>query len=335
MKGDGEGESEGARENDYGKLNNDIKVSRRGFIKTTAAFGAAVAGIPPYNLMNIGDIVLKEDGELVMHPLIYEFKFEFASKHKRPFKHMIGIKPWGCNWNCRWCPTKFYPRTDMIPIRISIDQIVDYLLNLDDDTETMLAITGGEPLLQEEEVLKLIKSLKTETNYTVMLVTNGSLIEGDFINKANNLGLDGIDISFYSLDDKFHRWYTGHSNEDTIKALELVTKKFKGLAVVSMVLFSDRDMITFENMCEFLHEINPDFLIKIFCPYHERKECMKGGKRHEAEEIALHYFKRMDRSFYFSTQIKYIKYLIEEDESGGMGIIKSREWARIKKEGEF
>jgi len=49
-----------------GKLNNEIKVTRRKFVKTTAAFGAAVAGIPPFNLTDIADIVLKDDGELIM-----------------------------------------------------------------------------------------------------------------------------------------------------------------------------------------------------------------------------------------------------------------------------
>ena len=338
MKGDGEGESERARKNDYGKLNNDvIKVSRRRFIKTSAAFGAAVAGIP-YNLTDITDI-FKEDGELVIHPLICEFKFEFANKHKPRFKRMIGIEPWGCNWNCRWCRTKFYPRTGMIPIRISIDQIMDLLLKLDGDRETMLAIGGeGEPLLQKEEMLKLIDSLKTNTNYTVVLLTNGSLIKENFIDEANDLSLDGIMIYFPYLDDERHRWYTGHSNENTIKTLELVTKKFKGLAVVSMILFSDMDMTTFENTCSFLHDINPNFIIRIACPhspYHENKECVKKGRRHKAEEIALRYFRHMDRTADFSKQFKNIRYQIEEDESGRLNLVKIQERTWIKKGGEF
>jgi len=45
MKGDGEGESGGARKSNSGKLNNDIKMTRRGFIKASAAFGAAAVGI--------------------------------------------------------------------------------------------------------------------------------------------------------------------------------------------------------------------------------------------------------------------------------------------------
>ncbi|MGB2842648.1 MAG: radical SAM protein [Halobacteriota archaeon] len=187
MKGDGEGESEGTRKIDYEKANNDIKVSGRRFIKTTAAFGAAVAGIP-YNLTDITDIVLKEDGELMMYPVISEIEYKLI--RKLSFERIICIKPWGCNWNCRWCPMKIAPYNDMKPMMISIDQIIGLLPYLGVDTSsTLITISGGEPLLQTEEVLKLISSLKAN-NYTVMLFTNGCLIDENFIERANEVGLD-------------------------------------------------------------------------------------------------------------------------------------------------
>lgn len=312
----------------------EIKMSKRTFSKAMIGFGAATVGFPSYNLTNTTDQILKHDGKLIIHPLIFDFKFEIENKYKMPFNRMLGIKLWGCNWDCRWCPTKFYPPEDWVPIRESVDQITDRLLNLDHDARTIFAITGGEPLLQKKAVLKWIESLKTKTNYTVMLVTNGSLMEEDFIDRANDLGLDGIITSFYSLDDKWHKWYTGHSNKNTINALKMVTEKFEGLAGVSLVLFDHIDMAAFKNTCVFLYEINPNFLVKLLCPYHEKmkENCMK-SKRHEAEDIVLRYFSRMDRNSYFSEQIEYIKYQIE----GGTGgrVVKSREWSRTKKVGDF
>ena len=154
MKGDGEGKSEGTRENDYEKANNEVKVTRRKFVKTTAAFGAAVAGIP-YNLTDITDI-FKEDGELMMYPVIYEFKYDYESNYesrcKLPFERFICIKTWGCNWNCRRCSVKETPALkDAMPMRISINQITDILLNFGGDTaSTTLVISGGEPLIQKE-----------------------------------------------------------------------------------------------------------------------------------------------------------------------------------------
>lgn len=315
------GEGEGAHKE---QANSEIEVSRRGFIKTTAAFGAAVAGVP-YNLIDIGDIAFKKDEELIMYPAIYEFKYdcdeydsefkyESQNKTKLPLERFICIKTWGCNWNCRRCSVKETPALkDAMPMRISINQITDILLNFGGDTaSTTLVISGGEPLIQKEEALKLIESLKTNTNYTVMICTNGSLIEEDFINRANYLGLNGIIISFYGLNDKWHRWYTGHSNKVTINALKLVTERFKGLTIVSVVPFNFMDTITFENMCKFLSEINPNFVIQILCPLHEAEGFKK--RRLELEEIALRYFNRMDRAGYFSKQVEMIRYQIEEGE---------------------
>ena len=318
---------------------NDIKMNGCTFIRRSATFGAADAGTP-YNLIDITDLVFKEDWELMIYPIIHEFKHDFAGEYKQsklPFKRLICFKPWGCNWNCRWCPTKFSILKDMMPITMSIDQITELLLNFGNDTETMAAISGGEPLIQKEEVLKSIKSLKMNTNYRVMLLTNGSRIDEEFIENANNLDLDGIDISFYCLDDEWHRCYTGYSNKETINALKLLTERFKGLVVVTIVLFSNIDIATLKSMCKFLSEMNPDFVIKLRCPSipsHEKEECER-HKRQKAEEILLHFVKRMDRNFYFSKQINSIQYLIKGGENGHMDLVKNYEWTTIKKERSY
>ena len=87
-------------------------------------------------------------------------------------------------------------------------------------------------------------------------------------------------------------------------------------------------------MCKFLHEINPNFVIRINSPSPKWEERDKKRPR-EADEIALRYFSKVDRNFYFSKQVKYTIYLIEEDERGRLDIIKSHEHIRIKKGEDF
>lgn len=195
----------------------------------------------------------------------------------------------------------------------------------------MFIISGGEPLLQKEEVLTLIEAVEKKTNYSIGLATNGSLIDANFVEEANTLGLDTINISFRSLDDEWHKEYTGHSNQSIIDALKLVGDKFEGLTAVSLIPFSCVDAAAFSEICEFLHGINPDFAIKIYCPFYpdnEREECEK--IRFSLDEIALQYFKLVDRSVYYSTHFKQIKYQIEEDERGYLALTKTDEWERSK-----
>jgi organic radical activating enzyme len=122
----------------------------------------------PYNLTEITDLVLKEDGEVLTYPLIYEYEIAGESQDKR----VIDIKLWGCNWNCKWCPLVCFGLTEMLPLGISVDELTDLSLTLEGDSGTMLAISGGEPLIQREEVLKLIDSLKKKTSYSLVLACN-------------------------------------------------------------------------------------------------------------------------------------------------------------------
>jgi len=260
----------------------------------------------------------------VIYPVIPEYKFDLV--RKLLFKRLICIEVWGCNWNCRWCCLKF--SKDLLPITMPIDQITELLLGLGNNKDTMLMIGGGEPLLQKNEVLKLIGSLKRETNYIVMLTTNGSLLDENFIDRANDVGLDRIMINFFHLDDNWHKKFTdGYSNQNTINALKLVSKRFEGEVMVALSLFSSLNIASFENICRFLRGINPNFLIKVLCPFqnkYEFQKCIKRG-RYEFEEIALRYF-HIDQTLRFSKRIKSKRSLLREEGSDRINLIKIREW---------
>lgn len=73
-----------------------------------------------------------------------------------------------CNLRCSYCDTEyaFYEGTDF-SIEEILNEIKKYNCNL-------IEITGGEPLVQKEEVLSLMKTL-CNLGYQVMIETSGSL----------------------------------------------------------------------------------------------------------------------------------------------------------------
>lgn len=80
----------------------------------------------------------------------------------------VFIRTSGCNLRCSYCDTKYAYEdgTDM-----SIDAIKALIRSYGC---RLLEITGGEPLIQNEELNKLI-SLLLDNGYKVLLETNGSI----------------------------------------------------------------------------------------------------------------------------------------------------------------
>jgi 7-carboxy-7-deazaguanine synthase len=83
------------------------------------------------------------------------------------------VRTQGCNLNCKNCDTKqaqkVYKKTKDLFIREIVEQIQIFGLK-------NITITGGEPLEQIGDVLKLCKKLKMEKEeYTICIETNGSI----------------------------------------------------------------------------------------------------------------------------------------------------------------
>jgi 7-carboxy-7-deazaguanine synthase len=80
----------------------------------------------------------------------------------------VFVRTSGCNLRCNYCDTKYaYEDGTDIPIDKVMTLIRSYECRL-------VEITGGEPLLQNDEVNNLIKIL-LDNEYDVLLETNGSL----------------------------------------------------------------------------------------------------------------------------------------------------------------
>jgi len=76
----------------------------------------------------------------------------------------------GCNLRCKWCDTKYSWEEGK---EMSVDEVIKEIKKYPCKS---VSITGGEPLLQREEVFELVKKLK-EMGYWIQINTNGTIFD--------------------------------------------------------------------------------------------------------------------------------------------------------------
>ncbi|MFZ1138594.1 MAG: radical SAM protein [Candidatus Sulfotelmatobacter sp.] len=80
----------------------------------------------------------------------------------------VFVRLTGCNLRCSWCDSEY---TFQGGRRMAVEEVLDEVSRLSPD-RGLVEITGGEPMLQEREVVPLMQHLVDE-GYKVLLETSG------------------------------------------------------------------------------------------------------------------------------------------------------------------
>ncbi len=128
----------------------------------------------------------------------------------------VFIRLAGCNLSCSWCDTE-YARTEEGATDMSIDQIMSKLSTYD---VSLVEITGGEPLLQDE-AKQLINKVKAQ-GYTTLVESNGTV------------SFEGIDSDVVKVID-IKCPSSGQQNSFLMENIEFITQNDEVKFVISNI----------------------------------------------------------------------------------------------------
>ena len=95
----------------------------------------------------------------------------------------------GCNIRCAWCDTGYALTTEKSK-EMSIQEVSEEILKFRPQYQDWVCITGGEPLVQEKELMELVTSLGPKFGLQTEIFTNGTLERPWWWTKVNSWVID-------------------------------------------------------------------------------------------------------------------------------------------------
>jgi len=172
----------------------------------------------------------------------------------------------GCNFDCRAC---FAVAKGAVGQKFSVEELLDFFVKvckrIFGGIANEVAITGGEPTLDFDYMLALLRELKKLGASRVELSTNGYLLgQNDRLMQLKDEGIDLIKIDLKAHTDSIHRWYTGQSNSNVLKAIKLLRELNLNFRVRTIFIPGIVDLSEIEKIACFLGGINSDIPYRIY-----------------------------------------------------------------------
>ncbi len=125
-----------------------------------------------------------------------------------------------CNYKCPHC----YQRLDSVEL-MPIDVMRQIARQLQELNIGFINIEGGEPLLELDRLILLLKALNPKRS-EIWINTNGSIMTRNRALKMNDLGVFGVMVSLHHWDKEVYDKFTGikGSYDNAILALEIARK---------------------------------------------------------------------------------------------------------------
>ena len=171
----------------------------------------------------------------------------------------------GCNFQCKGCIRKeskcdSHLSSDVQGQFKTIEEFRQLSL---DEFETIAkrlrvkraTLGGGEPTLDTE--LPAVVELLEELGIKTLLITNGHILNGKLIERLEEAGLSGAQISIKAHDDYIHRFYTGQTNKSVLENFKILANTRIKLIAESILIPRLVQESEIQRIAEFIASVNP------------------------------------------------------------------------------
>nr|AAU83773.1 coenzyme PQQ synthesis protein [uncultured archaeon GZfos33H6] len=174
----------------------------------------------------------------------------------------------GCDFHCRGC---FRPARDgggtLLSPEETLKRAEQACLKHYGKLPTKAMITGGEPTLDKEFLLTLVKGLEEKGFEEIILMSNGYEIgregNGNYAAELKDAGLTEAHIDIKAFSDEIHIWYTGKSNKPVLNAVRMLNDTGVELLIQTVYMPGIVDVEEIEQIAIFLSNVNSDIKLRI------------------------------------------------------------------------
>ena len=220
--------------------------------------------------------ILETNGFIVANEIDEQNQYLALIKERKFSKaiyHIIINPTMDCNLKCWYCYENHIEKSN---IKSELTSAI--ILHLKEKIKTepfeklILSFFGGEPLLQKESILSLIKSIHELSktygfNLAISFTTNGTLIDLDFINKLSfykpsfQITLDG----WQKVHDKVRKYKTNGKGTyiQILSAIKLIQQKSPKSEVVVRINISNKTLDSLPYIADDLTKIKQNNNLKI------------------------------------------------------------------------
>lgn len=214
----------------------------------------------------------------------------------------------GCNFNCIGC---FAIAKEEAGPELSIGQLISMIKKscsfFYGKGAFDVQITGGEPTLDKDYLISLIKGLKKLNVKKIGISSNGYLLDKNLIMKLKSLGIDHVKLDIKAYTGKIHSGYTGKNNERVLRAVKLLHGSGLDFYVRTILTPGIIGLEEVEKIAGFLSGVNKDIPYKIyqFAPEQLNKKISESPSDKEMQKaysIAKRYLNKVES---YTTETAY------------------------------